>query len=496
VPILICAGVLIPAAAIGWLVLGGGSKSKDTGPDGSRAQKQVASAPPKKASEKAPTKTADKQPSKEPEAPPANKEAPETKEKQAAPAPMTAAEARARLQSIKNLHVLVMALQDYNDAYKRLPPAGGAADPKLPALAGMSWRTYLLPYLGKQAVYEQLLKNQYPAVEGQPWNRPELLKLDFAPFSSPVPEKGKPGYTHYRVFIGSGAAFEPKEQTRIPHSFRDGTSSTVFIVEAAEPVPWTKPEELVYDPQKPLPKLGGLFADGFYAAFGDGTVRFLPNDLGDKLIRAAVTRSDGEDILGKLPPLVNTQALARLAGLGAADKEPKEIKKQPITAPKGKLVTAEELAEDFVTGRDGGFAQKYNTRTYLRIRGQLKIVGNEAYFIPGKKLTNGEPVKIGLAIGGLDRLGKARDGSTVIAEGYPDSQPDGPGPIIQKCRLVPVVSPPPKGGSGGIKGSSGFSPFRDDSLSRRELQTAACVEVSGRNKCHEPFFSGFFLTRP
>ena len=33
-------------------------------------------------------------------------------------------------------------------------------------------------------------------------------------------------------------------------------------VEAAKAVPWTKPEDVPYDPKGPLPKLGGLFKDG------------------------------------------------------------------------------------------------------------------------------------------------------------------------------------------------------------------------------------------
>ena len=47
-----------------------------------------------------------------------------------------------------------------------------------------------------------------------------------------------------------------------------------MIVEAAEPVPWTKPEDVPYDDGKPLPELGGQFEDGTYVAFADGAVTF------------------------------------------------------------------------------------------------------------------------------------------------------------------------------------------------------------------------------
>ena len=53
----------------------------------------------------------------------------------------------------------------------------------------------------------------------------------------------------------------------------DGTSNTLMIVEAVTPVLWTKPEDLTFDPDEPLPELGGLFPGSFQAVFFDGAVR-------------------------------------------------------------------------------------------------------------------------------------------------------------------------------------------------------------------------------
>ena len=41
----------------------------------------------------------------------------------------------------------------------------------------------------------------------------------------------------------------------------DGTSNTLMIVEAKRNIPWTKPEDLSFDPDKPVPELGG-FVEG------------------------------------------------------------------------------------------------------------------------------------------------------------------------------------------------------------------------------------------
>jgi predicted RNase H-like nuclease (RuvC/YqgF family) len=59
-------------------------------------------------------------------------------------------------------------------------------------------------------------------------------------------------------------------------------------------VPWTRPEDLPYDPKKPLPRLGGLFPGILHALFADGSVRTLRGDFDEKAMRAAVTRDGGE----------------------------------------------------------------------------------------------------------------------------------------------------------------------------------------------------------
>ena len=61
-------------------------------------------------------------------------------------------------------------------------------------------------------------------------------------------------------------------------------------------VPWTKPDELVYDAKKPLPKLGGQFPEGFHAIFADGSPHFFKKDIyaDEPTLRALITRDDGK----------------------------------------------------------------------------------------------------------------------------------------------------------------------------------------------------------
>jgi hypothetical protein len=227
---------------------------------------------------------------------------------------------------VNNLKMMAFAMEHFQFQHHRLPPVDGAEVPKLPELAGLSWRAYLLPFVDTDTnpiregeVYRKLLKGEYPPAKSagpsERWNRPGLATMRLYPFSCPVPGKTlEPWLTYYRVFVGGGAAFDPgKTVQRTPADFPDGIDKTILIVEAGEAVPWPKPEELKYDPAKPLPKLGGTFPDGFYAVFADDKVRFIRRDTDERVIRAMITRNGGEQV--ELPPEVDTDALRKAAGL-------------------------------------------------------------------------------------------------------------------------------------------------------------------------------------
>src|SRR5213079_110959 len=110
---------------------------------------------------------------------------------------------------------------------------------------------------------------------------------------APVGVAGKPGFTYYQVFVGKGAAFEPRRQMQV-QNFVDGLSNTILAAEAVRPVPWTKPEDLPFVPDQALPALGGLFGGYFYALFADGSVRFCSKNADPDHLRKAITIADGE----------------------------------------------------------------------------------------------------------------------------------------------------------------------------------------------------------
>jgi hypothetical protein len=104
--------------------------------------------------------------------------------------------------------------------------------------------------------------------------------------------------TQFRVFHGRGAAFEGTKGLPMA-GFTDSTANTILIVQAARPVPWTKPDVLPFLPDKRLPKLGEVFrgdlTKGFYAAYADGFVQQVKG-VDDKTVRALITRNGNEPV--------------------------------------------------------------------------------------------------------------------------------------------------------------------------------------------------------
>jgi peroxiredoxin len=80
--------------------------------------------------------------------------------------------------------------------------------------------------------------------------------------------------TPYIAVTGPKTVFAGKEGVSIAQ-IPNGTTNVIMVVETKPPVPWTKPEDISYDENSPLPQFGGFHKDGFNALTADGNPRFF-----------------------------------------------------------------------------------------------------------------------------------------------------------------------------------------------------------------------------
>jgi Protein of unknown function (DUF1559) len=187
---------------------------------------------------------------------------------------------------------MVMAMHNYQAEHGRLPSAVVYGKDGKPL---HSWRVLLLPYIAQEELYKEFNLDE-------PWDSPHNLQLLPRMPATYAPPPGKAWrvpahHTVCQVFVGEGAAFEGREGLRMPNDFPDGPSSTFLVVEAGDPVPWTKPADLRYDADGPLPNLRCLFKDGFRACLADGSRRWVSKGTSEADLRAAITRN-GKDTFG------------------------------------------------------------------------------------------------------------------------------------------------------------------------------------------------------
>jgi RNA polymerase sigma factor (sigma-70 family) len=194
--------------------------------------------------------------------------------------------ARDRLQTRKNMRSIMLGLIHYADANGGMLPPPALVDTKGKPL--LSWRVLILPYLEAKNLYDEFRRDE-------PWDsehNKKLLARMPAVFESPGVKQVDKGKTYYQALVGPGAAFEAGKQLRYPADFPDGTSNTIGVIEAATPAPWTKPEDVTFDPTKTL----AIPSRDFYAGYMDGWCLLLSKDADETQLRNLVTRAGGEVI--------------------------------------------------------------------------------------------------------------------------------------------------------------------------------------------------------
>jgi len=191
-----------------------------------------------------------------------------------------------RLKSSNNLKQLSLAILNYSDVVDGVPPAA-IVDPAT-GKPLLSWRVAMLPYLGHDALYKQFKLTE---AWDSPHNKKLLAEMP-AVFALPGDADAKAGETRYLAFVGKGTVFNATAQTRLS-AVKDGDASTVMLCESAKHVPWTKPEDVDYDPAKPVAGALHFIDDTCQVAFVNGSVKALAKTLEDKLWHQFIQMADG-----------------------------------------------------------------------------------------------------------------------------------------------------------------------------------------------------------
>ncbi len=186
-----------------------------------------------------------------------------------------------RARTINNLKFMGLAMHNFAAINGgRFPTAAIRKGGK----AILSWRVAILPFLEQFALYERFHLDEA-------WDGPHnatLLKEMPRVYAPVTPKETVPYTTYYQWVVGPGSLFGGDKVTRVGVNIF--ARPALMIVEAGEPVPWTKPDDLRHDDGKPLSKFGGQFEDGTYVAFADGSARFLSRSLSPETLRALITQ--------------------------------------------------------------------------------------------------------------------------------------------------------------------------------------------------------------
>jgi prepilin-type processing-associated H-X9-DG protein len=210
------------------------------------------------------------------------------------PAVFAARESARRAQCANNLKQIAIAIMNYESSNGCFPPAFSPDEHGKPRC---SWRVAILPYIDPSALY-----NSYNMSVA--WDHPAnstTLNTRVYVYSCPSEpiEPGKENFTNFLMVTGPGTFFDPERSAiTLMSKIRDGTGSTISVIQSSRKVPWASPDDLVVDVKKPLnlADFKNPHSGGFQAMFVDGSVRFIKLSTPESRIRALLSIAGDEEI--------------------------------------------------------------------------------------------------------------------------------------------------------------------------------------------------------
>jgi beta-lactamase regulating signal transducer with metallopeptidase domain len=152
-----------------------------------------------------------------------------------------------------------------------------------------SWRVELLPFLGEQKLFDEYKLDETWDSEH---NKTLVAKIPSIYSTSVWTQKGD---SDYFVITGKGTLFDADEPGR-RESVADAPGETILVIQSNQHIPWTKPIDIetTADHNAVRPFRG--HGKGLYAAFADGTVKFVTKETDAASVRAMFTKAGGDEV--------------------------------------------------------------------------------------------------------------------------------------------------------------------------------------------------------
>lgn len=212
------------------------------------------------------------------------------------PPPSAAArEAARRTQCKNNLKQIGLALHNYHDMHRMFPTP-------VQAKFDRSWRVTILPFLDRHAIYEKYDQQQtWDSDKNAPLAREIIPPFDCPSRLNRVDDQER-FLSAYSALTGPGTAFGDNEYTT-RRSFTDGLANTLMVAETCgKPIIGTQPKDVntatdepkINAPGDALHQSNGVMSSyhfgGAQVLLGDGSVRYIGEQLEPELLRQLMTR--------------------------------------------------------------------------------------------------------------------------------------------------------------------------------------------------------------
>lgn len=230
------------------------------------------------------------------------------------PAVQQARDAARRSQSKNNMKQIGLALHNYHETFNEFPP-GTHPNEKLKPEKRLSWIAKILPFIDQGPLFEMMdFDVAWDATENE-----NNVSINVATLLNPgvaaAPKEGVLAPTHYVGIAGVGedaptlpaghkraGMFGYNRATKI-REVTDGLSNTVMVSEASKDFgSWAEGGKgtiraLTKKPYINGPDgIGGPFNGGCHFLLGDGSVRFVSENIDPSVLEALSTIAGGETI--------------------------------------------------------------------------------------------------------------------------------------------------------------------------------------------------------